>query len=150
MKTIHKTVDTSTSHEGAERVATAIGTIAAWLSNAMPHGRDDLSQCDPQEIESIARDIGLSVPELARAVAGSNGSTAEITRLLAAVALDAKALSTAEPAVMQDLSRLCANCGDKRRCNHDLEVGVAAETYHDYCPNAYTIEALVAGQKATA
>ena len=148
MEATHKTADTS--HEGATRVANAIETVAVWLSSAMPYGQDDLSQCDPQEIENIARDIGLSVPELARAVAGSNGSTAELTRLLGALAVDARALSTAEPAVMQDLSRLCANCGDKRRCNHDLKVGVAAETYHDYCPNAYTIEALVAGQKATA
>lgn len=139
-----------TSHEGANRVATAVEAIAGWLSSALPHGRDDLSQCDPQEIESIARDIGLSVPELARAVAGSNGSTTELTRLLGVLAVDTKALSAAEPAVMQDLSRLCANCGDKRRCNHDLEVGVAAETYHDYCPNAYTIEALVAEREQTA
>ena len=139
-----------TSHQGAQRFAAAIETVAAWLSSARLQGHDDLSQCDPAEIESIARDIGLSVPELARAVAGSNGSTAELARLLELLALDAKALSAAEPAVMHELEHLCSTCGEKRRCNHDIATGVLTETFHDYCPNAYTLEALVAGQKKPA
>lgn len=95
----------------------------------------------------MARDIGLSAPELARAVAGSNGSTAELTQLLKQLSLDPREVSAQEPGTMRDLSRLCAGCADKRRCNHDLKAGVAAETYRDYCPNGYTIDALVEEHK---
>jgi hypothetical protein len=140
---------TTHSHPGAGRIAQAVETIAAWLSGAT-RSRDDLAQCDPRDLESIARDVGLSAPELARAVAGSNGSTAELTRLLETLSLDARALSATEPAVMRDLARLCAGCSDKRRCGHELKAGVAAETYRDYCPNSYTIDALVAERKRTA
>jgi hypothetical protein len=62
--------------------------------------------------------------------------------MLAALGADPKKLSKDDPMVMRDLQRLCVSCGYKRQCEHDLTEGHAAENYHDYCPNAYTLDLL--------
>jgi hypothetical protein len=44
---------------------------------------------------------------------------------------------------MRDLQRLCISCSEKQRCAHELDVGSAAEHFRQYCPNAYTLDALL-------
>jgi hypothetical protein len=69
--------------------------------------------------------------------------------MLAALHVDPKALAEADPINMRDLQRLCITCGDKKRCEHELSNGTAAENFREYCPNALTLDALF-GQKGQA
>jgi len=40
------------------------------------------------------------------------------------------------------LQRLCVVCSQKGRCEHELAKGTAAEHFHEFCPNAFTLDAL--------
>ncbi|MGA7739273.1 MAG: hypothetical protein WCB22_28120, partial [Pseudolabrys sp.] len=60
-----------------------------------------------------------------------------------ALGVDANALEHNDPLVMRDLQRLCTTCGDKRQCQFDLANGVSADNFRDYCPNAFTLDALL-------
>ena len=55
-----------------------------------------------------------------------------------------------EPLVMRDLQRLCTTCGDKGRCAHELADGTAAAHFHEFCPNAFTLDALFADKSVAA
>jgi hypothetical protein len=61
--------------------------------------------------------------------------------------LDATQISHAEPDVLRDLQRVCGQCADERRCQHDLRRNEKEGTSNDgtwrgYCPNAATLDAL--------
>jgi len=43
---------------------------------------------------------------------------------------------------MRGLQRICITCGHKGQCQHDLAKGTAANQYHDYCPNALSLDTL--------
>ena len=43
---------------------------------------------------------------------------------------------------MRDLQRLCMVCAQKGHCQHELAQGTAAEHFREFCPNAYTLDAL--------
>ena len=65
-----------------------------------------------------------------------------LQEVLKALGVDPAALAQQDPVVMRDLQRLCISCGFKRQCERDLADAKLAENYHDYCPNAYTLEML--------
>ena len=47
-----------------------------------------------------------------------------------------------DPAVVRDLQRTCLLCDHKSRCRRELAEGSAAQHFRDFCPNAYTFDAL--------
>ncbi len=66
----------------------------------------------------------------------------ELPRLLEVLGIDAAALARSEPAALRDMERVCISCERKAQCNNDLEIGVSARNYEDYCLNASTVNAL--------
>jgi hypothetical protein len=48
---------------------------------------------------------------------------------------------------MRDMQRLCISCEAKQRCEHELTQGSAARHYREFCPNAFTLDALFEQQK---
>ena len=89
----------------------------------------------------MARDLGVSNAELTALSTKSPESSALLEKLLVALGVEAKA--HLQVPVMRDLQRLCVSCGEKQRCAHELDVGSAAEHFRQYCPNAYTLDALL-------
>ena len=73
-----------------------------------------------------------------------------LQKLLVALNVDPKELSRTEPLVMRDLQRLCTTCGAKKRCAQELAEGTAAEHFHEFCPNAFTLDALFDEKKQAA
>jgi hypothetical protein len=61
---------------------------------------------------------------------------------------DPEALRVTHVSAMQEMERVCSICSVKSCCRTDLELGVSAVTYDEYCPNAETIEALKNAQLA--
>ena len=101
----------------------------------------DLCACG-QEVEQIARDIGISVTELhALARQGPDASNL-LHQRLAALKIDEKVLSRTQPEVMRDLERVCSLCDTKRQCKHDMASNPADPGWQEYCPNAQTLAAL--------
>jgi hypothetical protein len=106
-----------------------------------------LDCCGSAEVERIANDVGVSVPEL-RALAGKWPDAAEpLNRRLAALALDPAKIRNREPQVMRDLQRVCSICSEKRECEYDLAADASDPVWREYCPNVMTLDALDAERK---
>ena len=109
-----------------------------------------LRECGDAELAHIASDIGLGAGDL-KILAGKWPDAADLAkRRVAALGLDTDAIERAEPGVMRDLKRVCALCGNKRACEHDLDYGARTSRWQDYCPNVETLEAIreIRNQKA--
>lgn len=136
---------------------TVLNAIAAWVRKYREAlgMQNELANCTPEQVATIAHDMGLSPGELRMMVAKGPHAADELPKLLRALGVDPQRLASKDPAKMRDLQRICVTCAHKGRCQHDLAQGTIAGHYHDYCPNAVSIEALfndkdVAGPTAKA
>ena len=129
--------------ESYPRVDFVLRAIADWMTRyrSSRAAYSALSQCNADEVAKMARDLGVSNAELTALSTRSPESSALLEELLVALGVEAKA--HAQVPVMHDLQRLCVCCGEKQRCAHELDVGSAAEHFRQYCPNAYTLDALL-------
>jgi len=125
---------------------TIFEAIARWVKNyrEMLGASRELAQCDPQDVAAIAQDLMISPEELKALADKSPDSARLLYRMLAALGVDAGALSDRDPMVMRDLERLCVSCTHKRKCAHELATGGAAEHFDEFCPNAFTLDMLLA------
>ena len=121
-------------------VANLIETFGDWLQ----HRREmsELQSFDPGELGRIAQELGVSSDDLQTLVRQGPHSADELPKMLAALGIDSAALERAQPLVFHDMQRVCAGCGQKARCQHDLAAGGSARHYEEYCANAPTIDAL--------
>ena len=128
-----------------------LNSIADWVNtyrSSLGHG-SGLSRCDRAEVMQIAKDLGVSPGELRELSNKGPGSADLVQKMLLALGIDAKALAQSDPLVMRDLQRLCTTCGDKGRCVHELADGTATAHFHEFCPNAFTLDALFADKNKT-
>jgi hypothetical protein len=133
-------------------VETVLNSIADWVGkyrNAISSD-DAIGRCSPDEVKQIADDLGVSAGELRDLMSKGPHAADLLQKLLVALKVDPKELSRAEPLVMRDLQRLCTTCGAKKRCARELAQGTAAEHFHEFCPNAYTLDALFDEKKQAA
>ena len=120
-----------------------IKAISQWLRDwARKSSALELRCCGEEEVERMAKDIGMSASELRRIAALGPGSADLLLRRMAALDLDRKEVSQTEPRTFQDLQRVCAMCNSKRRCKRDLANDSNDPVWQDYCPNAATLMAL--------
>jgi hypothetical protein len=129
-------------------------TISNWVNKnrqiAMERVRgSELDNCSPGDLRQIACDLGVPVSDLQVLVANGSRSTEYLGKMLTALRIDASALADARPATMRDLQRVCATCSNMDRCRHELAEGTADRHFHEFCPNAYTLDA-VCGQTESA
>ena len=122
-----------------------IDLFADWLKHRQ--AIREIRGLDSGEFAGIAQDLRIAPADLDTLVQRGPHAADELAKLLKALGIDEKALSRTQPLVLRDMERVCALCQQKRRCDHDLDVGTSPEQYADYCLNASTIEALE--QKAT-
>ena len=132
-------------HPDYDSLQSVLKSIGQWITKYR-HARDicnDLVHCGSDEVANIARDLRLSPRELT--ILARNGPKAAdlLHDALNVLGLDKNALENNEPLVMRDLERLCTTCREKRQCRFDLANGVIAENFRDYCPNAFTLDALL-------
>jgi hypothetical protein len=129
--------------ESYPRVDFVLRAIADWITRYRNSRATDsvLSQCNADEVAKMARDLGVSNAELLALSTKSPESSALLEKLLVALGVEARA--HAQVPVLHDLQRLCVSCGEKQRCAHELDIGSAAEHFRQYCPNAYTLDALL-------
>ncbi len=126
-----------------------MNAIAGWVNKYRQKigVQDEFGHCSPEQIMQIAKDLGVPVGELRALAAKGPGAADLLEKLLLKLYVDPAQLAKTSPGVMRDLQRLCVVCGQKERCQHELKEGTAAEHYREYCPNAFTLDALFA-QKA--
>jgi hypothetical protein len=121
-----------------------LDAIAGWINKYrnMHSANDELVHCSQEDVMQIAKDLGVSVSDLRGLAAKGPGEADTLQKMLLALSVDPQDVAKADPAVMRDLQRLCVVCGHKRRCQHELARGTAVDHFREFCPNAYTLDAL--------
>jgi hypothetical protein len=134
-----------TTHPDYESFRSIINSIVQWVKKCRDAREDrrDLLNCGPDEVAQITRDLRLQPTELAALIRKGPDAADLLQELLPAVGLNARSLERDDPATMRDLQRLCTTCDDKRRCQLDLANGTSGDSFRDYCPNAFTVDALL-------
>lgn len=129
------------------RVEIILNAIAGWMTRYRQNRatQRELAKCDKDEVSRVAHELGLSTQDLAALSSKSPQSAALLEQMLTALGVDAEAHKDA--AVLRDLQRLCVSCGEKQRCMHEFDVGGAAKHFREYCPNSYTLDALLSASK---
>jgi Family of unknown function (DUF6455) len=122
----------------------AFAAIARWIDRYRDMFDPDrqFAACTPEDVQAIAHDLAMTPDELRTLTRKGPDGARLLYKMLSALGADPQKLSKNDPMAMRDLQRLCVSCGYKRQCEHDLSEGQAAQTYHDYCPNAYTLDLL--------
>jgi hypothetical protein len=117
-----------------------LGTFADWLS----HRREmrEVRELDRAEFDHIAADLQMSPGNLEELVRRGPHALDELPKMLVALGIDQAALAKTQPRLLRDMERVCALCGEKRRCDRDIANGSVGDHYQDYCPNAHTITQL--------
>jgi hypothetical protein len=134
-----------TTHPAYESLYSVVDSMVQWIKryrNAR-EAWNEFANCGPDELANITRDLRLQPAELAALIRQGPNAADLLQKLLPAVGIDAKALEQKDPATMHDLRRLCTTCVDKRRCQLDLANGRIVDSFRDYCPNAFTVDALL-------
>jgi hypothetical protein len=102
----------------------------------------ELEASPPRELHRIARDLGLTEPDL-RALSCSHPGPSELMpQRLQQLGIDPAYVKHAQTATYQDLERVCAACKVWRRCARDLSNGHVRAGMGSYCLNSGTIDAL--------
>jgi hypothetical protein len=128
-----------------------LDTIAGWINKYRHFSgvHDELGECTQDDVARIAKDLGVSVNDLRGLAAKGPGAAEFLRKMLLALSVDPNDLAKTDPAVMRDLQRICMLCGQKSRCRHELAAGTAAGHFREFCPNAYTLDALFKHQRQT-
>ena len=104
--------------------------------------RLELRCCGEEEVERMAKDIGVSASELHTLASLGPESADLLLRRMAALDLDRNEVSRTEPRTFQDLQRVCTMCTHHRQCRRDPARDSADPAWESYCPNAATLMAL--------
>jgi len=117
-----------------------IGTFSDWLR----HRRElnEMRKLDRADFDRIACDLRVSPDDLEQLVRNGPHAADELPKLLKTLGIDEATLADTQPFLLRDMERVCAMCGHKRECDHDIDAGTSAERYEGYCPNASTIASL--------
>ncbi len=128
--------------------ADTVGFITRWWRNWKRHyaAARELDACRDGEVAHLAQDLGVSSAEL-RTLAGRWPDSADLLRRrMDALGIDAAQVGRLEPEVMRDLQRVCGQCTNEKRCEHDLRRDAGDHAAHGswrtYCPNVDTLEAV--------
>jgi hypothetical protein len=117
-----------------------IGAFGNWLQRR----RDirEMRELDSYEFAKVARELNVATADLDTLVHQGPHAADELSTLLTLLGIDKDALSRTQPLALRDMTRVCASCQQKRRCDRDLGAGRSAQHHADYCLNAPVIEEL--------
>lgn len=139
-------INMAESQKRREILAGIIQSMLGWLHKFAPP--EEFNRCGKDEIDRIARDMGLSEHELRSLARTPAGASVLLNRRLATLHLDSEHTGRIHPAVLRDLQVHCSMCAAKKRCAGDLASGALDSTWQDYCPNAHTLRDLVTAAPA--
>ena len=126
-------------------VEAALKAIADWVTgyrNAIGFN-NEFGMCGPDEVMRMAKDIGVTPSQLQELVRKGLDSANLLNRMLVALHVDPKIIADMDPLVMREMKWLCITCNNKKRCERELAKGTATEHFHEFCPNAVSIDELL-------
>ena len=126
-------------------VESALKAIADWVTrfrNATGFN-NEFGMCGPDEVMRMAKDIGVTPNQLQELVRKGPDSANLLKSMLVALHVDPKIIADMDPLVMREMKWLCITCNNKKRCEHELAKGTATEHFHEFCPNAVSMDELL-------
>ena len=130
--------------QAAEQHVHPLHFVARWWQNWKRRNAAtrELASCGDREVAHLAHDLGISASEL-RTLAGRWPDSGDLLRRrMDALGLDTAHITHEEPEVLRDLQRICGQCRDENRCEHDLRRDQKDASWRTYCPNVATLDAL--------
>jgi hypothetical protein len=112
-------------------------------SRARRKAGEELAHFEANELQALARDVGLSSEQLTGFARPGAGGGEDLLRLLRFGGLVPERIERTHPDVMREMCSACSGCEAVRRCRRDLDRGWAPVVQR-YCPNTETIKALQA------
>jgi hypothetical protein len=137
-------ISNRTGADQQQAAHSVFNAIAHWVNKYREavSTRSEFKNCRPDEVATIARDVGLSPEELLYITKKGPHAADELARLLRALGVDPQKFRSTDPTLMRSLERVCVSCEHKDQCRHNLSAGTAAGHYQYYCPNAISLKAL--------
>ena len=120
---------------------TAVGALLSHLRERWA-ARNELSGLDEREVDSLARDLGMTAKDLESLVEKGPDAAILLYERMQAIGVSKDAVEKAAYGVMRDLERTCACCNDKGICEKDLRMHPKDPLWKSYCPNAFTLDDL--------
>jgi len=134
-------------------VEAVLAAIADWVTNYRNAIglKNEFAMCGPDEVMRMAKDIGVTPSQLEELVRKGPDSANLLKRMLVALHVDPKIIAEIDPLIMREIKWLCITCSNKKRCEHELAKSTATEHFHEFCPNAVSIDELLdqKGQPST-
>jgi hypothetical protein len=124
-----------------------VGAIVRWWRNRFADASElfELERYGAQELEHMARDLGLSTADLRMFMTHTPGDANLLRCRVASLRLDPDELAWSEPALVRDMQRLCTLCKAQARCARDfgrIAADPAWQNWREYCPNATALTML--------
>jgi hypothetical protein len=119
-----------------------LGRVLDWVRAHVPEG-SDIANLAREDLRHIAEDLSLADSDLLAMSTAGRDNTILMKRMMRARGLDPAQVRHAFGTLFRDVERVCTQCETSGRCRRELDVGMAAEHCHEFCPNAGTFDDLV-------
>ena len=111
--------------------------LRAWWQH-----RNELGSIDPNELERIAGEIGMTGRNLQHLVARGPGAADLLLERMQMLGITRDDVERVSRGLMRDLEQTCTCCNEKGACSHDLATRPNADAWKDYCPNAISLDSV--------
>ena len=106
-------------------------------------GRDnELAMLSNVDIHYLAADIGISESDFRELAPRIADHSVQMDQMILARGIDPKIVRDKFAALIRDMEVSCALCRTPSQCRRRLADGTAAETAHQFCPNAELMDTL--------
>lgn len=104
--------------------------------------RSDLRGLDPQTVQGLARDIGVTTDDLYTLDRIGAEEPVLMPQRLSLEGVSPAVVQAEWPSVWKDLQRVCSLCESKDVCKNEFELAPDANDWRRYCANEGTIKSL--------
>ena len=116
------------------------GIIQGWLDRLSAAGEHAFLESEAPG--TVARDLGITEGTLVALAAKRADGSAELPRMMRALALDPEQIRRRAPWIMRDMEVICSGCRGSRQCRRNLDRGQAGRNFGAFCPNEAMLTAL--------
>jgi hypothetical protein len=131
------------AHPDYESLQSILNAIAQWMRRYRQAGNTQrFDELLATGVENMARELKITPAELATLARKGPDAADLLQKLLIALGVDPNGVEHDDPSVCETCSG-CAQHAGTNACELDLANGVSADKFRDYCPNAFTLDALL-------
>jgi len=98
------------------------------------------------ELERTLADSGIAACDIPRLLRAHPQTRQQLSRMMRRLGIDRAALPPFQLEAVRDMEWQCGACDDWRHCRAWLAAPASPEDHHAFCPNAETLDRLLAAQ----